>query len=152
MLLSALAGAMGAFAFAVLIRVPRRDLFFAALGGLLSGFVYAAAGALGLHTIAQVLLAAVAAGALSEVLARVRRAPATVYLMPGLIPLVPGLLAYHAMYALLRGDYVSGAAIAVETIYWAAAIGVGIALVLTVSRSFQSSPPSAGKPRARREP
>ncbi len=151
MLLSALSGAMGAFAFAVLIRVPRRDLFFAGLAGLLSGFVYAAAGAVGLHAIAQVLLAAVAAGGLSEILARVRRAPATVYLMPGLIPLVPGLLAYRAMYALLRGDYVSGAAIGVETLYWAAAIGVGIALVLTVSRSLAPPAASAGKETARRE-
>ncbi len=151
MLLSALAGAMGAFAFAVLIRVPRRELFFAGLAGLLSGFVYAAAGAIGLHAIAQVLLAAVAAGGLSEILARVRRTPATVYLMPGLIPLVPGLLAYHAMYALLRGDYVSGAALGVETLYWAAAIGVGIALVLTISRSFAPPSAAAGKPPTRRE-
>lgn len=151
MLFSALAGGIGAFAFAVLIRVPRRDLIFAALAGLLSGFVYAAAGSLGLHTIAQVLLAAMAAGGLSEILARLRRAPATVYLMPGLIPLVPGLLAYHAMYALLRGDYVSGAALSVATVYWAAAIGVGIALVLTVSRSFASPKEVAGKAPKRRE-
>ncbi len=151
MLLSAIAGLMGAFAFAVLIRVPRRDLAFAALAGLVSGFVYAAAGGIGLHSIAQVLLAAVAAGTLSEILARVRRAPATVFLMPGLIPLVPGLLAYHAMYALLRGEYLTGAALAVETLYWAAAIGVGIALVLTVSRSFAARRPLAGKPPARRE-
>ncbi len=149
MLVSSIAGAMSAFAFAVLIRVPRRDLLFAALAGFLSGFVYGAAGALG--AITQVLLAAVAAGVLSEILARVRRAPATVYLMPGLIPLVPGLLAYHAMYALLRGDYVSGAALSVETIYWAAAIGVGIALVLTISRNFALPPASAGKATARRE-
>ena len=151
MLFSALSGAIGAFAFAVLIRVPRRDLPFAFLAGMLSGFVYAAAGAIGLHTIAQVLLAALAAGALSEILARIRRAPATVYLMPGLIPLVPGLLAYHAMYALLREHYVTGAALAVETVYWAAAIGVGIALVLTVSRTFGPSQPAAGKPPSRRE-
>ncbi len=151
MLASALAGAMGAFAFAVLIRVPRHDLFLAALAGLLSGFVYAAAGAIGLHDIAQVLLAALAAGGLSEILARLRRAPATVYLMPGLIPLVPGLLAYHAMYALLRGDYVMGAALGVETVYWAAAIGVGIALVLTVSRTVAPPRAPAGNPPARRE-
>jgi len=148
MIVAAVAGAMSAFAFAVLIRVPRRDLLLGALCGLVSGLVYSLAGSFGPHAILQVLVAAVAAGALSEILARLRRTPATVYLMPGLIPLVPGLLAYHAMYALLQGDYVTGAAVALETIYWAAAIGVGVALVLTLARSRGGRPAGkAGGPR-----
>jgi len=145
LMLAALAGALGAVAFAVLIRVPRRQLLFAALAGLVSAGIYALCGQLRFGEIAQVFLASVAVAALSELLARLRRTPAIVFLMPGLIPLVPGLLAYDAMYDLVRGNFVHGAGVAAETLFWAAAIGVGIALVLTLSQMFAGQ--ATGRPR-----
>jgi uncharacterized membrane protein YjjB (DUF3815 family) len=142
-LLSAIAGALGAISFAVLIRVPRGELLLSGLTGLASGGVFALTGLGHLGQVTQVFLAAVATAALSEALARWRRVPATVYVMPGLIPLVPGLLAYHTMYDLVQGQFVLGAAAAVETLFWAGAIGIGIALVLTLLRMV--SPPSSGR-------
>ncbi|MDA8346133.1 MAG: threonine/serine exporter family protein [Thermaerobacter sp.] len=143
---AALAGAAGALAFAVLIRVPKTELPLSALTGLVSGGVFAGAAVLGLGQVSQVFLAAVATAALSEGLARWRRVPATVYVMPGLIPLVPGLLAYRTMYDLVQGQFVQGAATGLETLFWAGAIGVGIALVLTLLRMV--SPPPSGRSRS----
>lgn len=142
-LLSAAASGIGALAFAVLIRVPPRELVYSGLAGLVAGGVFAGAGALGLGEVSCVFFGALATAALSEGLARLRRAPATVYLMPGLIPLVPGLLAYHTMYDMVRGQFVAGAATGLETLFWAGAIGVGIALVITLLRMM--TPPPSGR-------
>ncbi len=141
MIASAVAGALGALAFAILIRVPRRELWLSALAGLVAGGVFTLVGILGGTELAQVFVAAIATTAVSEALARWRRAPATVYAMPGLIPLVPGLLAYHTMYDLVQGHFLQGATTAVMTFSWAAAIGVGGALVLTLVRIVAPSSP-----------
>lgn len=143
MIHAALAGALGALAFAVLIRVPRGELALSALAGLVAASVFTLAGLLGEGEVSQVFFAAVATSALSEAFARWRRVPATVFVMPGLIPLVPGLLAYHTMYDLVRGQFAMGAATGVETLFWAAAIGVGSALVLTLVRMV--APPQSGR-------
>jgi uncharacterized membrane protein YjjB (DUF3815 family) len=143
MIQSALAGALGAFAFAILIRVPRKELVLSALAGLVAAGVFTFTGLLGEGEVSQVFLATVATSALSEGFARWRRVPATVYVMPGLIPLVPGLLAYHTMYDLVQGQFALGAATGVETLFWAAAIGVGSALVLTIVRML--APPRSGR-------
>jgi len=50
------------------------------------------------------LIAAVAVAAWSEWMARVRRCPATSYLVIAMFPLVPGLTIYQAMDHGLRGN------------------------------------------------
>ena len=75
-----------------------------ALGGALGWAVYLAAMGLGADIFAASLIAAVAVASWSEWMARVRRCPATSYLVIAMFPLVPGLTIYQAMEHGLRGD------------------------------------------------
>ena len=66
---------------------------------------------------------------LAQIFARVFKAPATIFLIIGIIPLVPGGGIYYTMYALLNGDMQLFAQKGAETAACAAAIAVGCSLV-----------------------
>ena len=74
------------------------------LGGGLGWAVYLLAEGLCDNSFVSTLIAAVAVSAYSEVMARVRKCPATSYLTIALFPLVPGLTIYQAMDHVIRGD------------------------------------------------
>ena len=74
------------------------------LGGGLGWAVYLFAHSLCGNSFVSTLIAAIAVSAYSEVMARVRKCPATSYLTIALFPLVPGLTIYQAMDLVLRGN------------------------------------------------
>ena len=74
------------------------------LGGGLGWGVYLLAEGLCHNSFVSTLIAAISVSAYSEVMARVRKCPATSYLTIALFPLVPGLTIYQAMDHVIRGD------------------------------------------------
>ena len=74
------------------------------LGGGLGWGVYLFSDALCHNSFVSTLIAAIAVSAYSEVMARVRKCPATSYLTIALFPLVPGLTIYQAMDHVIQGD------------------------------------------------
>ena len=80
------------------------------------------------------LLATIAAAILSEIFARLYKTPATVFLIIGIIPLVPGGGIYYTMEALINGDLSLFVRYGMETAASAGAIAVGCSLVSSVSR------------------
>ena len=66
---------------------------------------------------------------LAEIFARAFKGPAAIFLIIGIIPLVPGGGIYCTMYALLGGDMQLFAQKGAETAACAAAIAVGCSLV-----------------------
>lgn len=140
-----LGGVLGAGAFSVLVSVPRRALWASALVGGVAAVVFAAGTSLGLPGAAAAGFGALFAGVASEGIARTLRVPATVFLLPGLIPLVPGVTVYKAMSAFTQNRIQAGVAAGVETFLWAGAIAIGVGLAAAVFREFgrgqQVSPP-----------
>lgn len=99
-----LSGALGTFAFSVLMQVPRRLLFFTTFGGLLSGTVYRFAEENGMGAFGATLWGMLAVALYAELLARVLKTPSTVLLYPSTVPLLPGSAIYYAMQYLLWGQ------------------------------------------------
>ena len=85
-------------------------------------------------TVPRLLMATVVAAALAEVFARVMKTPATVFLIIGIIPLVPGGGLYYTMEALVNSDMALFSQYGMETIASAGAIAVGSSLVSAVMR------------------
>ncbi len=75
---------------------------------------------------------AVAAGA--EILAEVIKNPATVYLIPGLLPIVPGAGIFYMMRNVFSGDLESGLTTGYSTFIAAVAIAFGIATAASAAR------------------
>ena len=76
----------------------------AAFGGLMAWSGYLLADYLTGSLFMANLLATLLTGVWSEIMARRLRAPANIFLVPGIIPLLPGAALYYAMRALVAGD------------------------------------------------
>lgn len=74
------------------------------MGGALGWLVYLLANFLSQNIMFRFLLAATVITLYSEIMARVRRCPATPYLIIALLPLVPGSGIYEAMRFCVSGD------------------------------------------------
>lgn len=71
---------------------------------------------------------------LSEILAFTLKNPATVYLLPGLFPLVPGGGMFQTMEAAVNGDMAKALSIGFSTLTAAGAIAIGIAVVASLAK------------------
>lgn len=121
-------------AIGVLYRIPRAVLPYASGNGVFAWLVVATASALGAKLVLATFFGSLAAALSSELLARRLKKPATVFLLPGFIPLVPGREAYATMANIVNGHYTQGVAIGVQTILIGGAIAFGIFASTTVYR------------------
>ena len=95
---------LGCLGFCPAFNVQGLGALLCCLGGALSWAAYLIVMVLGGNGFAATLAAAILVAVYSEVMARVRKCPATSYLMISLFPLVPGLTIYQAMDHGIRGD------------------------------------------------
>lgn len=112
--------------FALLFHVRREKLLLASFGGMLAWGVYLLAGLVSDQDVARYFLASVALTVYSEVLARVVKCPATVFLVTAAIPLVPGGGLYATMQLFLAGDFAASSARGLNTLLLAVAIALGM--------------------------
>lgn len=88
----------------------------------------------GMGEVARYFLATIAVAILSEIFARVYKVPATVFMIIGIIPLVPGGGVYYTMKALVDGNMTLFLHKGLETAEYAGAIAVGCSLVSSFVR------------------
>lgn len=102
------------------------------VGGALGWLIYLLAGS----TIFAGFLASAVIGVYSEVMARLRRCPASGYLLVALLPLVPGGGIYYAMSYCAAGDTQRFLDTLLHTFGMAAALAVGAMLTASLFRAF----------------
>ena len=119
-------------AFAVIFNVCRSELIFCGLAGLVAEGVYLFTLRISDETALAIFVASIAVTVLSRILANVRRMPVTVYLISGIISLVPGAGMYNTVYNIISSDYMKAMYTGVDTIKVAVAIAVGIVLVFAL--------------------
>lgn len=128
-LLSAFAGGFG---FALIFGMRRRYLFFASLGALLGWGVYLLTDSLLDSYFLPPLFAAAFSVTYSELMARALKTPATLFVIPAIIPLVPGGSLFYTMSYAVRGDAEGARLSGIQTLESALAIAFGISLVLAL--------------------
>lgn len=114
-LIGVLTAIIGSIGFAILFSIDLRHLPFAALGGGISWAVYLAVFGVAGSVLTASLVAAFIATIYAEICAKYNRTPATVFLLPSLIPLVPGGSLYYTMSNLIAEYYILSAKYAAET-------------------------------------
>lgn len=130
----AIAVFVGCSGFCILFNVHGRGLAMCIVGGAAAWMVYLLCGALGCGVYAANLAAAVFAALFAEIMARVRKCPATPYLVIATIPMLPGAGVYYTMSLGLEGSVMESVAKGLQTIGIAGSLAVGILLVSTVFR------------------
>lgn len=123
----------GSFGYCIISNVrPRKHmLLLASVGGALCWGAYLLLGFLK-NDILQAFLATVILAFYAELMARLFKSPATVYLIMGIIPLVPGAGIYYTMEACINGDLMEFMRLGVHTFGIAGALALGILVVTAV--------------------
>lgn len=123
-LLSAAAGAGG---FSLLFGIRRLDRFLIStiVGAAVWG-IYLMITATGLSDLVGCCCAAFAGTVIAEVLARLCKAPATVFIAPSVIPLIPGGSLFYSMQFFVQGDRIAGGERLLHTAAIAGVIAIGI--------------------------
>ncbi len=136
--LQVLAAAAGTLGFALLFNSRPRRLPFGALGGGLTWVVYLILARFVGSDFLSVALAAVFGAAYAEIMARVCKAPATVFTILAEIALIPGGSLYITMHHLVGGRQAQALQYGLHTLMVALAIALGIVLVTAFTTSFFS--------------
>ena len=123
---------LGSLGFTLLFGLRRRYLFAASLGGVLAWDVYLAVEAWMKQGFLACLIAAAFAVLYAELLARKLKTPATLFVIPAIVPLVPGSSLYYAMSSAVQGDLISARSYGTQTLVYALAIAAGISLVTAI--------------------
>ncbi len=121
-------------AFGVQFNIRPLHLIAAASGSLVSQIIYILLQNDGMSEIKCCFIAAASVAAYSETMARFCKAPVNMYLIIGIIPLVPGGLIYYTMIALVMGDNETFLNRAVDAFSTAGAIAMGIFAVSSAVR------------------
>jgi len=116
----------------ILYRVPKALLFYGAVVGVTGWLTLQAILGLNGSIVIGCFVGSLVVALCSELLARRLRRPATIFLIPGFIPLVPGLEGYLTMLAMVRGNYLEGIEMAMRTVFMGGAIAMGIFVISTI--------------------
>lgn len=135
-LIKALAGSFGAsLCFALLFNTPRRCLGTSSLVGMGGYAVYMLVYELTQSAVGANFVGALIVDVLAEILARKQKAPAVLFSLIGVVPLVPGAGLYRTMLALVLKDYALAVSIGVETMLISGCIALAIAIVTLFARN-----------------
>lgn len=129
LIFSSLVGSVG---FCLFFHIKKNKLIYGCIGGVLSITVYFICEELGMSALMQNMIAAIVATLYAEVVARIVKAPSTVFLIPSIIPLTPGSLLYYTMRAVVDGEVQLAKSRGEETLMVALGIAVGIVLISVI--------------------
>lgn len=127
-----LSGMVGSFGFSVLFNVRGTKLIWSSLGGVLSWGVYVLLAPVCPSEMLRYFLASSLVAVYAEILARLVKTPATTFLIPSIIPCIPGGALYHTMRYALNRQWSACLSQAVYTLSLALGLALGIIAVLSV--------------------
>lgn len=122
--------------FSILFNVPRDSILKSGIIGALGWVVYITINDLFSSSVGGAFIGALTIGIVGEVFARLFKKPATVFIIPGIIPLVPGATSYYTMLAIIEKRYTDAADLGSETVFIALSIATGIIIASSTSKIF----------------
>lgn len=122
--------------FAVLFSAPRKEWLFCGLSGAIGWIVYYVLFHNGVNLVVSTMIATFALTIFSRTFAVVRKHPATVYLLSGIFPLVPGAGIYYTAYYLITNQSTLCYTKGMETFEIAAAIVFGIIFAFAIPQAL----------------
>lgn len=134
-----LVAAVATIAFSVLFFVPRKYYFLCGVCGAVGWVVYRMMNGNGISATEATFFATVAVIFLSRTFAVLERCPATLFVIPGIFPLVPGAGIYWTSYYIVTNELELASQTGFAAIKAAVAIVLGIIFVFEIPQTFFSS-------------
>lgn len=127
----------GSYCAGFLFNVKGWNLIWTGFSGMAGWMVYMLFDNLTGRVVLSIFAGAIAVGIFSETMARILKCPATVFSIPGIFPIVPGIAAYETIQFLLSNKLQEAGGKMVETFAGSAAIAFGILLVTAFFRLYK---------------
>ena len=126
------------FGFSLLVDMPRKYLVYAGITGGAGWLAYLVSMQVGTSQVAAAFFSSLAAALLSQVFARVLKAPVTIFLVAGILPTVPGASICRSIYFLIQGQTKWYNFYLIQTIQIAGAMAVAIFIVDSLFRLLRN--------------
>lgn len=120
--------------FAVLFNIPKKAIIKASFGGGIGWIAFVYSNNHFHSLIVASFIGACIVAIISEIFARKFKETVTVFVIPGIIPLVPGAGMYYTMLSVVEKDFNKFASIGSETIFVAGSIAVALLIISSITR------------------
>lgn len=127
---------VGSIGFAIILKIKGRQIIYAGIGGMLTWAVYLACYQVVESYFWANLVAAMFVAFYAEIMARVNKAPATIFLTAAAVPLIPGRNLYYMMFGIVSKDPMMTGQNGMTAGIIALAIGLGFVAVTIIMRYF----------------
>jgi len=117
---------VAAAGFGVLFNAPRQALIQCGLVGMFGWILYFFLTKEGLDIVPSTIFAAMLVAVLSEICAKLFKTPVIIFNVSGIIPLVPGGIAYDAMRHFVENDYTAAVQLSTQVMLLAGGIAIGL--------------------------
>lgn len=121
-------------AFGILFNAPRQSLVKCGLIGMGGWVIYYILEEKNQDAVMATLIAAFFIGVVSNILAKVNKNPVIIFSVAGIIPLVPGGLAYDAMRRFVESNYDASLSLAARTLLLAGSIAFGLVFAEVINQ------------------
>lgn len=129
-------GFLATVGFSIFLSCPKKSLPCAGLIGAIGWVSYVYLFGATQNPIFSNFIPAAIVGVLSEISARHLKQPAIIFVIPGIIPLVPGLGMYNTMLYLVQGNYELAVSTGVTAVFVGGAISLGVLLVTSLVKTI----------------
>ena len=123
LLVKVISAFIASIGFSIILKINRRHVLIGGVCGMITYVIYYTVVFFAGSFFAAALVSTVFTTLFSEILARVKKAPTLVFILPGVIPTVPGGDLYRAMRCLILSEFTG----AFENLLITLEIGLGIA-------------------------
>lgn len=130
--------AFATIAFAILFSAPKKELIYCGFTGAFGWIVYFIMTHMGFGVVMASAVATFLLTIFARSFAVIRCVPATVYLLSGIFPLVPGAGIFYTAYYLFIDNTVYSSSKAIETFEIAGAIVIGIVFGFAIPQGLLS--------------
>lgn len=127
---------LAAVGFAVFLNSPKKTLYIAGAIGMISWIIYVILMRIGFDMMSSNFVAASVAALLCEILARKMKKPTILFVVPGIITLIPGLGLYNTMSYVIEGDFQQAFATGANVLFASGAIALGVIVVSSLFRTY----------------
>ncbi len=141
---------LGSITSGLIYNVRKYKLVFTGLSGVAGYLAYSLMFSWTGQSVLSIFIGAVVVGLYSEIAARLLKSPSTVFSIPGIFPLVPGIPAYEAISLLTANNLNEGLGKIIETVSGAGAIAFGILFITAIFRFRSRSKAKSNNEQAKR--
>ena len=146
MIIQVIMATVGALGFSILFRVNERNVPAAAIGGGIGWIVYLAMFNWSDNLFFSYLVASIAVCLWAEIIARILKAPSNIYLVPGIIPLIPGGSLFYTTKAIVEGDWQAFFDFGLNTVWITFGMAAGMAVSALIVHLFVDEKKQNKKP------